>query len=153
MIKFVDMTATMRAVDPQAPPTCAFVNTETGRFCEHGGSGEHLFTSTADVTQHGPPVPVDVPVGFWAVQWVDVPPLSLVLCTNDSDIAVKHADGKLEWVRTGSCGEDGGRWWPLTSPDFDFICAKRLYGWAVLASGLHGDETIAELKALAGVPA
>ena len=62
MIKFVDMTSALRAADPSAPPTCAFLNTETGRFCEHGGTGEHLFISRADVLQHGHPGGVSVPM-------------------------------------------------------------------------------------------
>lgn len=158
MIKFVDMTPTLRAADPQASPACAFLNTETGRFCEHGGTGEHLFTSADDVMRHGPPVRFEMPFGFFRpatdpLQWADVPTRSLVLCVDDNDIAFKHADGGLEWVRLGGHGKDSkpGQWWPAASAELRNDNVTSEYGWAVIATGLRGDETVAELQALAGV--
>lgn len=158
MIKFVDMTPTLRAADPQASPACAFLNTETGRFCEHGGTGEHLFTSADDITRHGPPARVGVPLGFFgrpadALRWADVPIRSLVLCVDDNDIAFKHADGGLEWVRIGGHGTDSepGQWWPARASDLRNNNVSGEYGWAIIATGLRGDETVAELQALAGV--
>lgn len=159
MIKFVDMTPTLRAADPQASPACAFLNTETGRFCEHGGTGEHLFTSADDIMRHGPPARVGVPLGFFgrpadALRWADVPIRSLVLCVDDNDIAFKHADGGLEWVRLGGHDPDSepGQWWPAQSSAFNSVVASGCgIGWAVIATGLRGDETVAELQALAGV--
>lgn len=149
MIKFVDMTPALRASDPSAPPTCAFLNTETGRFCEHGGTGEHLFTSADDVARHGPPQGAKVPADFFHmathqwVRWCDVPPQSLILC-DDGDYAYKRAENEIEWVRLGRL------WWSLKRTD-GYVSAASTWRWAIVAVNLRGDETAEELRALAGV--
>lgn len=155
MIKFIDMTPTLRAVDPQAPPTCAFLNTETGRFCEHGGSGEHLFTSADDIAQHGPPTRAEMPGMFFpptvSLQWADVPAMSLVQCIDDSNIAFKHANGDLEWVRLGGHDKLCRLWWSLRSPDCSYEHASEyVFRWAVVATGLRGDESVEQLQTLVG---
>lgn len=159
MIKFVDMTPTLRASDPSAPPTCAFLNTETGRFCEHGGTGEHLFTSADDVVQHGPPASTDLPSWFFTTgpeptQWVNVPRMCLVRDV-DGDYAIKRSDDGGEFV-----GWDGGK--VLTdSRNRSSWSASVVAGWGkadsrddlwtIVATGLRGDETADELRALVGV--
>lgn len=152
MIKFVDMTPALRAGDPSAPPTCAFLNTETGRFCEHGGTGEHLFTSADDVAQHGPPGTVTMPAGFFApsltVKWGQVPVMALVRDDDgDGDFAVKHPHGGVEWV---SINNKTRRWWPVKGPDYQIREDDTSVDYTIVATGLRGDETVAELQALAG---
>ena len=152
MIKFVDMTPALRAADPSAPPTCAFLNTETGRFCEHGGTGEHLFTSRADVLQHGHPGGGSVPDGFFesavTVPWIQVPTLALARDT-DGDLVVKHPDGRMQWVYLrGQGNHKSPVWWAVGRPD-RLEVDHALY--TIVATGLRGDESVAELQVLAGM--
>ena len=44
-----------------------------------------------------------------------------------------------------------GQWWPAASAELRNDNVTSEYGWAVIATGLRGDETVAELQALAGV--
>ena len=152
MIKFVDMTSALRAADPSAPPTCAFLNTETGRFCEHGGTGEHLFTSRVDVLQHGHPGGVTVPDGFFesatTVPWVQVPTLALAR-DPDGDLVVKHPRGSLQWVYlSGRGGGESAVWWPVGRPDWT---PNNGTPYEVVATGLRGNESVDELQVLAGM--
>ncbi len=156
MIKFVDMTHALRASDLSAPPTCAFLNTETGRFCEHGGTGEHLFTSADDVTRHGPPGIVTMPAGFFGMrmQWAALPQLCLV-CDADGDYAIKHTDDGGEFVgwNGGTAWSDSrnrSSWTERTATGWGEAC-PRDDEWTIVAVNLRGDETAAELRALAGI--
>lgn len=150
MIKFVDMTPALRAADPSTPPTCAFLNTETGRFCEHGGTGEHLFTSRADVLQHGHPGGVTVPDGFFesatTVPWIQVPTLALAR-DEDGDLAVKLPCGSLQWVYLRG---QPPMWWAaaIDKPD---RAEGNSEPYAVVATGLRGNESVDELQVLAGM--